>query len=265
MTSADALSPASQSENRCHFFYCISAAAHQLIRCITAVARGLPLSHVAHLLPHGGRSKRHSGVAYPLSLEPSLPTGLFRSESGRQPSKKHYPTQRLRRLHDTSAEERATTDSSARENLLFSHQIRGMRNMTLALAPMPSYRFGGAISLGEIFPSQRHSFGMFFRRYLSRAEARDGANWPKFLSALSELHALRCCCAICSIAKLAQKKERLCRCRRKKATESKLLTGRRKNHVSHLDLAMEGKEGTKAEAVAAVARAKMQEDFIVCA
>ena len=85
MTSADALSPASQSENRCHFFYCIIAAAHQLIRCITAVTRGLPLSHVAHLLPHGGRSKKHSGVSYPLSLEPSLPTGLFRSESGRQP------------------------------------------------------------------------------------------------------------------------------------------------------------------------------------
>ena len=195
-------------------FYCISAAAHQLIRCITAVTRGLPLSHVAHLLPHGGRSKRHSGVAYPLSLEPSLPTGLFRSESGRQPLTT-YPAQRLRRLHDTSAEERATTHSSARENLLFSHRIRGMRNKTLALAPMPSCRFvvqSHSLLWQKIFHHNVIPSACFFRRYLSRDEARDGANGPKFLSALSELHALRCCCAICSIAKLAPKRERLCRC-----------------------------------------------------
>lgn len=32
---------------------------------------------------------------------------------------------------------------------------------------------------------------------------------------------------------------------------------------SHLDRAMEGMEGTKADAVAAVARAKMQEDFMI--
>lgn len=39
----------------------------------------------------------------------------------------------------------------------------------------------------------------------------------------------------------------------------------KKNMLPHLDLAMEGMEGTKAEAVAAVARAKMQEDFMVYA
>lgn len=49
-----------------------------------------------------------------------------------------------------------------------------------------------------------------------------------------------------------------------KATEKEQLGRIEKKHMfPHLDLAMEGMEGTKAEAVAAVARAKIQEDFMI--